>query len=98
TTDPGNLALLCKKHHALKSIGAWSYRHTSPTGHLNWTSPLGRKHTTEPASFRVSADPPTPLQNPWRTASAIKPPQPSPTPPDTRPPDHDPSPELPPPF
>ncbi len=98
TTDPGNLALLCRKHHALKSIGAWSYRHASPTGHLSWTSPLGRKHTTEPASFSVSADPPTLLQNRRWIGFATKPTHPSPTPPDTRPPDHDPSPELPPPF
>ncbi|MCH6468740.1 HNH endonuclease [Sinomonas terrae] len=27
-TDPDNLALLCRKHHALKSIGAWTYHHT----------------------------------------------------------------------
>ncbi|WP_372498067.1 HNH endonuclease signature motif containing protein [Sinomonas terrae] len=26
-TDPHNLALLCRKHHALKSIGAWTYHH-----------------------------------------------------------------------
>ncbi|WP_415854930.1 DUF222 domain-containing protein [Sinomonas sp. G460-2] len=36
-TDPGNLALLCRKHHALKSIGAWTYTHVNtntqpPTG------------------------------------------------------------------
>ncbi|MCH6471467.1 DUF222 domain-containing protein [Sinomonas terrae] len=29
-TDPDNLALLCRKHHALKSIGAWSYQHLAP--------------------------------------------------------------------
>ncbi|MCA4133650.1 HNH endonuclease signature motif containing protein [Arthrobacter sp. M4] len=61
TTDPGNLALLCRRHHALKSIGAWSYRHTSPTGHLNWTSPLGRKHTTEPATPGTPMHPHVPL-------------------------------------
>jgi hypothetical protein len=49
TTDPGNLAMLCRRHHALKSIGAWSYRHSSPSGDLEWRSPLGRKYTTEPA-------------------------------------------------
>ncbi len=61
TTDPGNLALLCKRHHALKSIGAWSYRHASPTGHLSWTSPLGRKHTTEPATPGIPMHPHVPL-------------------------------------
>lgn len=49
TTDPGNLAMLCRRHHALKSIGAWSYGHSSPSGDLEWRSPLGRKYTTEPA-------------------------------------------------
>ncbi|WP_160142470.1 HNH endonuclease [Arthrobacter sp. SLBN-100] len=47
TTDPGNLAMLCRRHHALKSIGAWSYRHSSPSGDLEWRSPLGRQYTTE---------------------------------------------------
>ncbi|WP_461173235.1 HNH endonuclease [Arthrobacter sp. Z1-9] len=47
TTDPGNLAMLCGRHHALKSIGAWSYRHSSPSGDLEWRSPLGRQYSTE---------------------------------------------------
>lgn len=49
TTDAGNLAMLCRKHHALKSIGAWSYQQSSPTGDLEWRSPLGRNYTTEAA-------------------------------------------------
>ncbi|MFF1254913.1 DUF222 domain-containing protein [Pseudarthrobacter sp. NPDC058329] len=49
TTDPGNLAMLCRRHHALKSIGAWSYQHASPSGDLEWRSPLGRQYTTETA-------------------------------------------------
>lgn len=56
TTDPDNLALLCPKHHALKSLRAWTYHHTThhhtrqDTTHrtLTWTSPLGHTHTTEP--------------------------------------------------
>ena len=51
TTDPGNLAMLCRRHHALKSIGAWSYRHSSPYGDLEWRSPLGRRYTTEAADL-----------------------------------------------
>jgi len=51
TTDPGNLAMLCRRHHALKSIGAWSYRHSSPSGDLEWRSPLGRRYTTEAADL-----------------------------------------------
>ncbi|WP_442858526.1 DUF222 domain-containing protein [Arthrobacter sp. 9AX] len=49
TTDPGNLTMLCRRHHALKSLGAWSYKHGSRSGDLEWRSPLGRKYTTEPA-------------------------------------------------
>ncbi|WP_043126227.1 HNH endonuclease signature motif containing protein, partial [Sinomonas humi] len=33
TTDPRNLALLCRKHHALKSIGAWTYHHPPDSHH-----------------------------------------------------------------
>lgn len=51
TTDAGNLAMLCRTHHALKSTGAWSYRQSSPTGDLEWHSPLGRSYTTEAAEF-----------------------------------------------
>lgn len=51
TTDPGNLAMLCGRHHALKSIGAWSYRHSSPSGDLEWRSPLGRQYSTEAADL-----------------------------------------------
>ncbi|MFF2299853.1 DUF222 domain-containing protein [Arthrobacter sp. NPDC058127] len=49
TTDADNLAMLCRKHHALKSIGAWSYRQSSPTGDLEWKSPLRRQYRTEAA-------------------------------------------------
>jgi hypothetical protein len=51
TTDPCNLAMLCRRHHALKCIGAWSYRHSSPSGDLEWRSPLGRQYTTEAADL-----------------------------------------------
>jgi hypothetical protein len=43
--------MLCRRHHALKSIGAWSYRHSSPYGDLEWRSPLGRRYTTEAAEL-----------------------------------------------
>ena len=56
TTDPGNLAMLCPKHHALKSIGAWSYTH-SAAGDLSWLSPLGREYVTEPTEFGMSFHP-----------------------------------------
>ena len=58
TTEPGNLAMLCRKHHALKSIGAWTYSHTSPTGDLKWRSPLGREYSTEPTQLDQPHHPP----------------------------------------
>ena len=57
TTDAGNMAMLCRRHHALKSIGAWSYRQSSPTGDLEWQSPLGRNYITEPADVGGAASP-----------------------------------------
>ncbi|MDQ1056437.1 hypothetical protein QFZ23_000338 [Arthrobacter globiformis] len=57
-TDAGNLAMLCRRHHALKSIGAWSYRQSSPTGDLEWRSPLGREYSTEAADFGKALYPP----------------------------------------
>ncbi|MCH6470902.1 HNH endonuclease [Sinomonas sp. 5-5] len=51
-TDPHNLALLCRRHHALKSIGAWTYHHQpdrhQPDGCLRWRPVLGRWYTSEP--------------------------------------------------
>ncbi|HKS02983.1 MAG TPA: DUF222 domain-containing protein [Arthrobacter sp.] len=61
TTDAGNLAMLCRRHHALKSIGAWSYGQSSPIGELEWRSPLGRNYVTEAADVGW---PVYPLQQP----------------------------------
>ncbi|WP_171041266.1 HNH endonuclease signature motif containing protein [Sinomonas susongensis] len=64
TTDPHNLALLCRKHHALKSIGAWTYQHRThrprqpdteqpkdARSHtvMEWKSALGRTYISETA-------------------------------------------------
>ncbi|WP_171041410.1 HNH endonuclease signature motif containing protein [Sinomonas susongensis] len=62
-TDPENLALLCPRHHAIKSIGAWTYHHTTakePGGIpqprlLEWTSPLGRTYMVEASAHLVDA-------------------------------------------
>ncbi|KHL01479.1 HNH endonuclease signature motif containing protein [Sinomonas humi] len=62
-TDPENLALLCPRHHAIKSIGAWTYHHTKakePRGTLQprlleWTSPLGRTYVTEASAHLMDA-------------------------------------------
>src|SRR5690606_18101502 len=40
TTTPDNLACLCRGHHTLKTIGAWTVT-TDPHGTLTWTSPHG---------------------------------------------------------
>jgi len=45
-----NLAHLCPGHHTIKDETAWAVEHTPDgTGALEWTSPTGRKHLTEPA-------------------------------------------------
>lgn len=46
-THHANLAHLCRGHHTLKGVTAWSVRQVSP-GVLVWTSPTGRKHTDRP--------------------------------------------------
>ncbi len=46
-THHANLAHLCRGHHTLKGVTAWSVQQTSP-GVLIWTSPTGRKHTDRP--------------------------------------------------
>lgn len=44
-TAHGNLACLCRKHHALKTAGFWHARQPKP-GMLEWTSPGGRRYMT----------------------------------------------------
>jgi hypothetical protein len=62
TTDTDNLALLCRQHHRLKTIGHWKARQIhaaeppSPPGTLEWTAPSGRQYTTHP-----DGDPPPPF-------------------------------------
>ncbi|MEH0110356.1 DUF222 domain-containing protein [Tersicoccus sp. MR15.9] len=59
STEPGNLAHLCRKHHVLKHHSAWTVDVGPPTativgatvprdGRLIWTSPAGRRYATEP--------------------------------------------------
>ncbi|MFC0682805.1 hypothetical protein ACFFGH_33655, partial [Lysobacter korlensis] len=44
-----NLAHLCVKHHKLKTLTGWSYRHLDRFGTLEWTTPLGEHYINEPA-------------------------------------------------
>ncbi|WP_162564192.1 MULTISPECIES: HNH endonuclease signature motif containing protein [Microbacterium] len=46
-THHANLAHLCRGHHTVKGVTAWSVEQVSP-GVLVWTSPSGRKHTDRP--------------------------------------------------
>lgn len=73
-----NLAHLCPHHHHVKHETSWSVRHLEG-GTLEWRSPAGRRHVTEPA-----------VRIPARIASR----RPRTMPPDragTAPPDHAPS-------
>ena len=56
-TAHGNLAHLCRRHHVLKTVEAWTVEQASP-GILVWTSPTGRRHTDRPEPVvRFVADP-----------------------------------------
>lgn len=59
-----NLAHLCPHHHHLKHETSWSVRHLEH-GTLEWSSPAGRRHLTEP-SKRV---PSRPVPGPTRPRS-----------------------------
>lgn len=50
-----NLAHLCPHHHHLKHETSWSVRHLEH-GALEWRSPSGRRHVTEP-SMRIPSRP-----------------------------------------
>lgn len=57
-TAHNNLAHLCRSHHVLKHASPWSVRQNPRrAGVLEWTSPLGRRYTTEPAFERMPAGP-----------------------------------------
>ncbi|WP_426738297.1 DUF222 domain-containing protein [Plantibacter sp. 2H11-2] len=47
TTDVGNLACLCRHHHRMKHLPGWNLDH-GPRGVLDWTTPDGKHHRTEP--------------------------------------------------
>ncbi|OAN29418.1 hypothetical protein A4X17_18295 [Plantibacter sp. H53] len=46
-TDVGNLACLCRHHHRMKHLPGWNLDH-GPGGVLEWTTPDGKHHRTEP--------------------------------------------------
>lgn len=77
-THHANLAHLCRRHHVLKTIEAWTAEQIRP-GILVWTSPTGRKHTDRPeAVVRFVADPEIlarrrVMREPWAFAAASPP-------------------------
>ncbi|PJJ72093.1 uncharacterized protein DUF222 [Diaminobutyricimonas aerilata] len=58
-TDHLNLAHLCRAHHTLKHHTGWTVRPGPAPGDLEWTSPLGSTHLSEP-EIRYGPPPPTP--------------------------------------
>ena len=52
-THPGNLKVLCRKHHLLKTFwtgpNGWT-DHQLPDGTIEWTSPTGHRYTVPPGS------------------------------------------------
>ncbi len=49
-TEAANLAALCRHHHRVKHSPGWSVEHR-PDGSLEWTTPVGRRFTTEPWAY-----------------------------------------------
>ncbi len=57
-TSETNLAGLCVRHHHLKHAGGgWQVR-ALPDGGLEWTTPTGHTHITQPYDYRADPDPP----------------------------------------
>ncbi len=52
-TIAANLAPLCRKHHNLKTKGAWTLTRTADT--IHWTSPTGHTYTTAPTRYPQAA-------------------------------------------
>ncbi|QIK65432.1 DUF222 domain-containing protein [Nocardioides sp. HDW12B] len=48
-TRTSNLSRLCRFHHRLKTNGDWTVERDPVTGHLTWTSPLGRRYLVTPS-------------------------------------------------
>lgn len=104
TTDAENLALLCRKHHALKSLALFSLRRRDrderatndqapdgplPDGGLVWTTLLGFDHPAEPLDRDHILGPRT-VERASRAREPVRPPTRQPGPWDPDPPDADP--------
>lgn len=74
-TTPGNLACLCKHHHALKhKLGpnhGWRVRQIQP-GHLEWFGPGGEVHSVPPDPVPTWMPPPHPAAVPSRNPGRMR--------------------------
>ena len=77
-TTATNLVPLHRHHHQRKTRGRWHSR-MDPDGTLHWTSPLGRRYTTEPRQYPVPEPEPDPPPT-GREPPARGPTQPDPPP------------------
>jgi hypothetical protein len=75
-TDAANLAVLCEPCHQLKHLTAWKVKQHGG-GTLEWTTPTGRVHRTEPAVRMRSQNPPA---EPAEATEPAGPPEPAGTP------------------
>jgi len=62
-TTASNLSALCRRHHSLKTIGAFTTetptnRIISPDAPLTWISPTGQRATTTPEAIPTTLHPP----------------------------------------
>lgn len=67
-TDAGNLHVLCRKHHNLKTHGGWRVVR-EPDGRETWTSPLGFDYVNPAPRWSLDEldlpEPPEPPDPPW---------------------------------
>jgi hypothetical protein len=56
STDPGNLAVLCRRHHRLKHTPGWEVTLASD-GAMTWCSPGGATFTTHPWEYATPTPP-----------------------------------------
>jgi hypothetical protein len=55
-TTPENLIPLCRAHHRAKTAGTWQVTRDTDSEQLTWTSPTGKRYTTDHAyDYRAAA-------------------------------------------
>jgi len=54
-STPDNLHALCRRHHRMKTLGAWNVTRDEATDTTVWTAPTGHVYTTRPERYPVAA-------------------------------------------